>query len=247
MFLTYIILLYFFTLIGGCTPLWSRRWNQQSTALLLAFSGTFLLGITLMHLIPENIHHNDRYAPLLIAMGFFLQILLQRLTHGLEHGHTHAAMPHARPVQWSLMLGLSIHAFSEGIPLGIAYHDDAVLPSLFFAIALHKLPESMLLTAMLMQSNYSKGRILLIAMLFSLVTPLAIILTKWVELSVGNVQNVFAWCLPVVAGSFLQISTTVLYESGTKQHQIRLSKWVVIIFGFILAFLTTFVTTTHQH
>jgi zinc and cadmium transporter len=247
MFLSYTIILYLITLVGGTIPLWLKRWNNKASSLLLAFSGTFLLGITLTHLIPENLHHNGNYASIFICIGFLLQFILQKLTHGLEHGHVHVHGHHIPSVQWSLMLGLGIHAFSEGIPLGIVYHDSKILPSLFFAIALHKLPESMLLTSILLQTNYSRTKTFLIISLFSLITPIAILLTKWLELKVGIFQNVLVWCLPFVVGSFLQISTTVLYESGTKHHEIKLSKWVAIILGFAIAIFSTFFLSTHHH
>lgn len=249
MFPIYIITLYIISLIGGSTPLWYKRWNGKSSDLLLAFSGTFLLGITIMHLIPENVFHSGKYATILIALGFILQLLIQKLTHGLEHGHVHLDHQHqgGASLQWGLIIGLGIHAFSEGIPLGIDYHDNGVLPALFFAVAIHKIPEAMLLTAVFLNNKYSRTKTITLVALFSLITPVAIALTKWVDLSVGNIQNIFEWCLPLVSGSFLQISTTILYESGTKHHEIKSSKWLAIIIGFSIAVLSSFFITTHRH
>ncbi len=248
MIIFYILLLFIITLIGASLPIWYPKWDAKKTSLLLAFSGTFLLGITLMHLIPENIHHHASAAPVLITVGFFLQLFLQRFTHGIEHGHihtTHGSAPHG--LELSFLIGLSLHAFSEGLPLGIVYHDEAVLPSLFFAIALHKIPEAMLLSSLLMQYRFSRKKVLSYIIIFSTITPISVMLTRWLGDNVASVQQLVSWCLPLVAGSFLQISTTVLYESGTKNHEMKNSKWMALLLGFILAIITSFFTTTHQH
>ena len=87
MYLIFNIFLLLATIIGGSVPLWSKRWSEQSMKYLLAFSGAFLLSITLLHLLPETIETSGHSAGLLILAGFFLQLVIQRFTHGVEHGH----------------------------------------------------------------------------------------------------------------------------------------------------------------
>ncbi len=55
MFLFYNLILFLITLAGGSIPLWSRSWSEQRMKYLLAFSGAFLLSITMLHLIPETV------------------------------------------------------------------------------------------------------------------------------------------------------------------------------------------------
>jgi zinc and cadmium transporter len=248
MIILYIILLFATTLIGATLPIWFSKWKENNTSLLLAFSGTFLLGITIMHLIPESLHHHSQYAPLLIVGGFFAQLVLQRLTHGLEHGHIHHdATHHHNGLRQSFILGLAIHAFSEGIPLGIVYLDNATLPSIFLAIAVHKIPEAMLLTVMLLHLNTSINKTIFYVAGFSLITPVAVLFTQWMDLNTSILRQVIGWCMPLVAGSFLQISTTVLYESGTKHHQIKKAKWIAILSGILLSIISFLVTEQHVH
>lgn len=247
MFYIYLFTLFAVTLLGGLLPIKLKQWSEERNSLLLAFSGTFLLSICLLHLIPENIAHHYSTAPVLILLGFIFQFLLQRLTHGIEHGHIHAHGDDHAKVNWGLFLGLSIHAFSEGLPLGVDYHDQSVFNSIFLAIILHKLPEVILLSSLLLQNKVSKLKTIGIVIAFSSITPIAMALTKWVEINLGIIENALVWCLPIVAGSFLQISTTILYESGTKNHHLKAKKWAVILLGFGLAFLTNFFGGTHQH
>lgn len=246
MFYIYLVLLFGITLLAGLAPLKLKNWNANNNSLLLAFSGTFLLSICILHLIPENIAHNYSKAPILILIGFFLQFVLQRLTHGIEHGHIHQHGDHNH-MSFGLLLGLSIHAFSEGLPLGVDYHDKGVFNSIFLAIVLHKLPEVMLLASYLKQNNFSNIKIAAAMAAFSAITPLAMAITKLLDDKLGIIENALIWCLPLVAGSFLQISTTILFESGTKNHHLKTKKWLTIIAGFVIALLTTTFGSTHQH
>ena len=79
--------------------------------LLIAFSGAYLFAITVLHLIPEIYHTNTDgiYIGLFILIGFFLQIILEHFSQGIEHGHEHEHLHGSVPV--SMMIGLCIHAF----------------------------------------------------------------------------------------------------------------------------------------
>ena len=88
----YNLLLFILTLIGGSAPLWLKSIDEQRTNYLLAFSGSFLLSITLLHLLPETFRDLGHEAGLFVLIGFFVQLLIQRFTHGVEHGHTHVAV-----------------------------------------------------------------------------------------------------------------------------------------------------------
>ena len=54
--------------------------------LILAFSGAFLLGITIFHLMPEVFSQYDIQPGPWIVGGLLLQIVLEYLSQGAEHG-----------------------------------------------------------------------------------------------------------------------------------------------------------------
>ena len=125
--------------------------------LLIAFSGAYLFAITILHLIPEIYHTNTNgtYIGLFILIGFFLQIVLEHFSQGIEHGHAH--LHGSVPV--SMMLGLCIHAFLEGMPLGDHvhhHHHHHTHNALLTGIALHKIPVSIVLFSMFIQSGMKK-------------------------------------------------------------------------------------------
>lgn len=251
--LLYNFLLFILTLLGGSAPTWTRGIDERKTNLLLAFSGSFLLSITLLHLLPETFDDLGHNAGLFLLIGFFVQLLIQRFTHGVEHGHAHVhvegehhhdhahhnhdhAHSHQIPLL-SIILGLSLHAFMEGLPLGFHYRFAATTSSLYLAVAAHKLPEAMLLATLMI--NY-KGRkkALLVLCIFSLITPVAAMLASVLGQKYLAMSKLVMWLVPVVAGAFIHIATTIFFESGTRQHMLTFQKTLAILLGVGLGLTT---------
>lgn len=250
----YPALLFAITLAGGSIPLWFKGLNDKRMQLLLAFSGAFLLSITFLHLLPETFHdfehqltveahdHAGIGAGFYILGGFFLQLFIQRFTHGVEHGHVHVdhspQHDHHIPV-WSIVAGLSIHAFMEGLPLGFNYRNAATGTSLYFAVAAHKLPEAMLL-AMLVTHARGRKAALVTLLIFALLTPFASIIATYLGMHYGFVSRLVTTLIPVVAGAFIHISTTIFFESGTKHHLLNGQKVLAMATGAGIALITLF-------
>lgn len=243
--LLYSAVLFVITFAGGSFPLWKRSWKDAWMKYLLGFSGAFLLGITLLHLVPENIEHYGRKAGVLILAGFFLQQVIQKYTHGVEHGHIHTHHDGAPIAVMPVFIGLSVHAFSEGLPLGILYKDPATLSSLYMAVALHKLPEAMLVGSLALYATHSKSRALLLVLLFAAITPLASLLSCYAGEHSQAIAAIIEFCIPVVAGSFIHIATTIFFESGTRAHEMNWKKWLAILLGLGMALLTLMGEVAH--
>ena len=264
------LFLFIISFVGGTIPLFIKGMDERRTNYLLAFSGSFLLSITLLHLLPETFVEIGGKAGLYLLAGFFLQLLIQRITHGVEHGHSHVhetgthmhshthshnhpgshdhdhghsyghshrhATSHSIPLV-SILIGLTLHAFMEGLPLGFHYRSGATEPSLYLAVAAHKLPEAMLITSLVMAV---KGRrtALFILLLFSLVTPMASFLAAFLGESYLFAANLIKLLIPVVAGAFIHIATTIFFESGTRQHMMTWRKVLSILLGVSLGLAT---------
>ncbi|HEX5555728.1 MAG TPA: ZIP family metal transporter [Chitinophagaceae bacterium] len=242
----YLILILIFTIVGGMIPVWYRRIHRNVIVYLLTFTGAFLLGITILHLAPESFHELGKKAGLYILLGFFLQVFLQRWSHGMEHGH--GASPqdqvkdHAGQVTaataFSLVVGLSVHAFMAGLPLGFTYHDPSILPSLALGILLHKMPEALTLMTMLLVMRAGKKGNKGLLILFSLVTPGAALLAYALNQDFLFMDRVLLYVIALVTGAFLHISTTIFFESGTRHHELNRGKVISMVIGLALASLT---------
>ncbi|MBN9485412.1 MAG: hypothetical protein BGO70_14605 [Bacteroidetes bacterium 43-93] len=236
----YSILLFAITFFGGIIPLWFKDFDEKRMQYLLAFSGAFLLSITFLHLLPETFSDLGARAGVYVLIGFFLQLIIQRFTHGIEHGHLHVHPQedhhHHVPV-YSILAGLSLHAFMEGLPLGFNYKMSATEPSLYLAVAAHKLPEAILATTLLLNAKGRKTT-LITMFFFSCITPISGILAN----SLGQFYHAMAAAvvalIPIVAGAFIHISTTIFFESGTKQHLLTRQKVAAILTGVAIGFAT---------
>ena len=233
--LYYNLLLLIITLAGGSIPLWMKNTSANGMNYLLAFSGSFLLSITFLHLLPETFTDLPAKAGYLLLIGFFIQLIIQKFTHGAEHGHTYLDEHHI-PLT-SILLGLSLHAFMEGLPLGFTYHSQSATPSLYFAVAAHKLPEAMLVASLVL---HTRGRNTAIAVLFlfALITPAASAITAFAGEHYSTIRSVVMMLVPVVAGSFIHIASTIFFESGTKQHALNGRKILAILAGVCLGLLS---------
>ncbi len=236
----YLILVLAATVLGGVIPMTVRRISANFTIYLLAFTGAFLFGVTIMHLLPEVYHDLGHQAGIYIVLGFFLQVFLQQLSHGMEHGHSHIPTEthHHHIAVVPLLLGLSIHAFMEGIPLGFKYEDQSALPSLMLGVAAHKIPEALTLMTVMIHAHKSRKQLWQILIIFALVTPLAAVLAGWLGNRFEVVSHYLIYLVALVIGAFLHISTTIFYESGTKHHELSRKKVLAIALGLVLAFIT---------
>lgn len=234
----YLVLLFVITFICAALPLMWSRFQSSWIPLLLAFSGSFLLGITCLHLLPETFHELDEKAGIFIIAGFFFQLLLQRFSHGIEHGHLHHhGSEMQNHISISVLFGLGIHAFMEGIPLGFNYQTVSTSPSIFLGVAAHKIPEAMTLSFLLLSATNTTNKWIYV-LIFSLLTPLSGVLATVYGQKFYYISNLLTYIIPFVIGSFLHISTTILYESGTKHHELSKQKIIALTIGLLFSFIT---------
>jgi zinc and cadmium transporter len=113
---------------------------------LLILSAGFLITICLNEVFPEVYTAEEgSNLGIFVIGGVLLQMVLEALTKGFEHGHFHHHSEH-NILPAALMVGLFIHAFIEGIPLANEEHDFS--PYLL-GIVFHNLPISFILGAFL--------------------------------------------------------------------------------------------------
>lgn len=198
--------------------------QRKNLKLLLAFSGAFLLSITVFNFLPEVYHNNDKSIGLFIMVGILLQIVLEFFSKGAEHGHVHLNKE-SSVFPWLLFISLSIHSVLEGIPIE-AHHN------LIYGIIVHKLPVAIILSTFFLASELSKTKIAFFLVLFALMTPIGVLLSEYFEI----IQVYYYQISAVVIGIFLHISTTILFESN-ENHKFNLTKLLTIIIAVTIAYL----------
>ena len=234
--MTYALLI-FSVFAAALTVLWVKPSDPNKLKLLIAFSGAYLLSITALHLLPEVFTGDDRgaYFGSFVLVGFFIQVMLEYLSGGIEHGHAHTHRSAGLPV--GLMIGLCLHAFLEGMPLGggdagHSHHGQSHshgLEPLLMGIVLHKYPVAMVFLAMLLNSGMAKAKAFGLLAVFAAMAPLGTLLSG-VEM-VGHYNRE---SLAIVIGIFLHVSTTILFESS-EGHRFNAYKMMAIAAGLALS------------
>ncbi len=225
--------------IGALTVFVLKLQDRSHVKLLNAFTGAFLLSLTFLHLLPElyQEHHahsggNDHLLiGALILCGFFVQIVLEAFTMGVEHGHAHHM--HGR-IPIGLVAGLCLHALIEAMALGEAstHHDLASRQMLLWSIVLHNYPVSIALLGTLLHHGMKRSHALGLLGLFAVMAPIGMTVSGHTALA-----NHSRELMALVIGIFMHISTTILFESSDG-HRFNFRKIAAIILGTALGIIS---------
>lgn len=198
--------------------------RKEGLRLLLAFSGSFLLALTLFELLPSVYEQSDpKIIGIFIMLGILLQIFLEFFSKGAEHGHVHLNSEE-RNFPWLVFISLCIHSFLEGIPIN--QNNDII-----YGILVHKIPIALILSIFLVGSKINLISGTLFMLFFSIMTPLGSFVTSKFDF----ISNFSAPITALVIGVFLHISTVILFESS-EGHTFNIRKLTAIVLGTVIAY-----------
>ncbi|MEI7662622.1 MAG: ZIP family metal transporter [Bacteroidota bacterium] len=233
--LIYLVLIV--TVLGsGSLVFLFRPDNNRVLKFMLAFSGAFLIGITFLKLIPEVFSKPAMFTGLFVLAGFLLQLLLELITEGAEHGHKHAHAEGERVSPFLLLLGLCIHSFLEGMPI-VAGFDLKLQHTLVLGIVVHNIPISLTLMSLYLHYGCSRTKAFVYLMIFAMMTPLGSVFSYLLDTSLAaSLNTYFNYILAIVIGIFLHVSTSILFETE-ENHRYNLQKFITVCFGLSVAFI----------
>lgn len=235
------LLLFFSVLFGGGIAFYVQKNNKTIMELVLSLSGAYLLGITVLHLMPSIFATPGHTTGFFVLFGFLLQLFLEQLSGGVEHGHIHTPHHPAANFAVSVMIGLCVHAFLEGMPLSnyeTLTHSRHQHNHLLYGVILHKAPAAFALVLLFLMADFKKATVITCLFLFAAMSPFGAFLAESISFDIATQIKIMA----VVIGSFLHISTTILFETDkTHHHKIPLKRVAAILIGIGFAALTVWV------
>jgi len=240
------IITFFAVIAGFLIALFLKPQKKRNIKLLLAFSGAFLLSLTVLHLLPElfqesHLHHHEGEhehrlpVGLFIMIGILFQIVLEFFSKGAEHGHVHIHTDNndeLHHIPWLLFISLCLHALLEGFPI----QENT---NLAYGIAVHHFPIAIILTLFFVNAKMEKKMVFGFMFAFALMTPLGTFLAEKMHFAQHYSKEISA----VVVGILFHISSTIIFESN-EGHKFNLAKITMIVLGFLLAF---FMEMGHSH
>ena len=241
-----LLVLFLVPLLAGLLVFIVPTGKMRNYRLLLVFAGSYLFGITGVHILPELYRTSNELelTGLFVLAGFFMQQLLEYLTAGVEHGHLpvvhehshHHPHYHRQISALVLLLALCVHAFLEGsmlaqpVTMGFAYDVNAIL----LGIALHRAPAAFALTTVLVYQLHRKTQTLPYLIVFSLAAPIGLLLASYLASQQVLTHSGLTWLYALVSGNFLHISTTIVFESSP-DHHFNARKLTVAMLGALIA------------
>ena len=169
----------------------------------VAFGAGFMLAVAIVEILPEALARSGPVAPALVLAGYLAVHLTQHtLTPHFHFGEeTHAVSSVAGT---SALVGLLLHTFFDGVAIASAF---LVRPDLgmmvFVAIFLHKLPEGVTISSLVLAGGRTGGRAVGAAALLGVATVLGVLLTDQVAFLVRHGLAISAGVTLYVAASNL--------------------------------------------
>jgi len=250
--------------LGFITIFFQKKLNQFNKY-FLHFSGAFLLSVLALHIFPEVYASASsdgetltiKTLGLFVIVGFFIQVFLEFMSQGIEHGHIHTHGKKAFPL--GVLISLCIHAFIEGMPIELVIHPDYYhhaehlvghahdhahhhggdpTQSLLWGILVHKVPVGITLAMLLIANNVSKTLTLASLVIFASMAPLGLLLMHYIghgaSIELGYTLEI---SLAVVMGMLLHIASTILFEADDG-HRFNAKKVGIMLLGAAVAYFT---------
>ena len=223
----YLVLLIVVVSLGaGLLPqVFASRISSKGLADLTGFASGLLLVSAFVVVVPEGFHTAAEgdglfaFDPVVLGLaalaGFILLLALEGLgighavheehhDHVVGHGHEHVHHPFSGGV---VAIGLSVHALADGLAIGAAAASGETSFSLLvaFAVIVHRVPAALSLGIFLLHQPGGRKAALKGLLLFTLATPVALVLSYQVLDSAD--ESILALVLLFSAGTFVYVAT----------------------------------------
>ncbi len=210
-------------LLGGYFVVY-HKWKRRFLQYFLALGAGYMLAVAFLEVIPESVRLAGDAAFLYVLIGFFLIHLFEHTiaphfhfgeeTHCEEVSHHHA--------RTTLLVGLAIHTFFDGVAIAAGFLVSNWLGVVIFvAIFLHKLPEGFTVASVVLASGQSRRNALLASGLLGAATLLGVLLTTALE-------SQLKYALPLSGGVTLYVAATDLLPEVNREPGWRMALLVFV-------------------
>lgn len=242
------VILFLGVVAGGVAAFFLPVRTRQTLQTVLSFSGAYIVGIIFLHIAPMVFHDSpSEVVGMWVLGGFIGQLFLEQFSAGIEHGHIHAHRHLSTGFVLSVLTGLSVHAFLEGMPLH--YYDElaghlheAHTPAAghrhyFAGILLHHMPAAFALVSLLRLAGLSSRAVVLCLIVFASMSPAGALAAGTLSLPADVQRGI----LGLAMGSLLHIATVILFEMDSSSHlKLSLKRMIAILAGIGASMLTLF-------
>jgi zinc transporter ZupT len=220
------------TLLGG---LFALRFKDK-LHLILGFSAGAIIGVAFFDLMPEAINLASAYYEIstitaLVALGFVVYMILDRLI--IMHSHNHEDGDHAHAKRGKFGAGsLSIHSFLDGVAVGLAFQvSNAVGIIVAVAVLVHDFSDGINTVNLILKNEGGKKTAFRWLMIDALAPVIGVLSTLLFSLP----QSVLGIILALFAGFFLYIGASDLLPESHHGHP-RVWTTIITVIGITIIF-----------
>ena len=217
--------------LGGYFVIY-KSWSRKYLQYFIALGAGYMLGVAMVDIIPESIRLSGESAMFYVLVGFFLVHLFEHTIAPHFHFGDETECPeaghHRHDVRASVLLGLAIHTFFDGVAIAAGFLVSTWLGAVIFvAVFLHKLPEGFTVASIVLAGGRGRREAILAAGLLGGSTLVGVLLTS-------ALQGQLKYALPLSGGVTLYVAATDLLPEVNREPNWRLA---LLVFGGVLSLL----------
>ncbi len=204
-----------------------KHWERRYLKYFVALGSGFMLATALVEMVPASLSLRPSSGAFLVLIGylivhFFEHTMAPHFHFGEETHLDEFVQAHK---SWSVLLGLLIHTFFDGIAIASAFILSSRLGWIVFvAIFLHKIPEGFTVASVMLASGRSRGLAWGSSALLGASTLLGVLAMAVTSQSVGI-------GLPVSAGVTIYVAATDLVPEVNREPGIKMALLVFLGVG----------------
>lgn len=214
--------------LGGAVVV-QKDWERHYLRYFVALGAGFMLGTALLEMLPESMALAGRRAPLLLLAGYFIAHFFEHTLTGHFHfgEETHSEFG-SRHRSYSVLFGLVIHTFFDGIAIASGFLISGWLGwVIFLAVILHKVPEGFTASSVMLAGGSTRKMAWLASALLGIATVLGV-------LTITLFTRSIAAGLPLAAGVTLYVAASDLIPEVNKEPGLRIAFMVFIGVGLMV-------------
>ena len=254
-FIIYAIAIIAVSLLGAYMP-FIRKLSDGQVHLLISLSAGIFLGILFFLLLPEAMEESieggidAKDVMIYVAVGFLLMLLIDVIIKERHHRMCHAEGEdeehHHGMASMSAFIGLSIHAFVDGLILAAALIVDSNIAWVTLGgMCIHKFVEIFSLSSTFLLSEDSRKHAMVYLVIFALITPIAAAIS-FLVLNGMDIEGMAGIPLAFAAGSFMFVTMCdILPEAFHRENQ-NVKAFVLLLIGIAIA-AGVFLLLGHHH
>jgi len=201
-----------------------KNWNRAYLRYFVALGAGFMLATSLVEMVPESIELRGPRAGFLVLLGYLLIHFFEHTvtphfhfgeeTHADEFVHAHKG--------YSVLLGLLIHTFFDGIAIASGFIVSEWLGwIIFLAVFMHKIPEGFTIASVMLASGRSRSFAWGASVLLGLATIAGVMMMALFRHQVG-------FGLPLSAGVTIYVAASDLIPEVNQETGVRMALLVFV-------------------